>query len=65
MVDGVWVGDVKGFGVLDAEVGMGVPGLRGGRFILTVQNLTDKRHAEFVGAPVLGRILISRLRYEF
>jgi outer membrane receptor for ferrienterochelin and colicins len=65
MVDGVWVGDVKGFGLLDAEVGVGVPGLHGGRFILTVQNLTDKRHAEFVGAPVLGRLLISRLRYEF
>jgi iron complex outermembrane receptor protein len=65
MVDGVWLGDVQGFSTLDAEVGIGVPGLRGGRFILTVQNLTDKRHAEFVGAPVLGRIVLSRLRYEF
>jgi outer membrane receptor for ferrienterochelin and colicins len=65
MVDGVWGGDVEGFGLLDAEVGVGIPGLRGGRIILTAQNITDKRHAEFIGAPVLGRILISRVRYEF
>lgn len=65
MVDGVWVGDVKGFGVVDVEVGAGVPGLAGGRLTLTVQNVGDRRHAEFVGAPVLGRLFLSRLHYEF
>jgi outer membrane receptor for ferrienterochelin and colicins len=64
MVDGVWVGDVKGFGVVDLQTGVDVPGIRGSHLTLTVQNVFDERHAEFVGAPVLGRLFLTRLHYQ-
>lgn len=65
MIDGVWNGNVPGFTVADAEVGAAIPGSRGARLTLSVENLTDDRHAEFVGAPVLGRLLMTRLEYRF
>ena len=65
MIDGVWNGNVPGFAVADAEVGAAIPGYRGARVTLSVENLTDDRHAEFVGAPVIGRLLMTRLEYRF
>ena len=29
------------------------------------QNIADKRHSEFVGAPVLGRLFLTRLQHRF
>lgn len=65
MVDGVWIGDVRAFGTADLEVGIPVPGWHAAQFTLTLENLADNRHAEFVGAPVLGRMLMTRLQYRF
>lgn len=65
MVDGVWIGEVPAFTTLDAEAGVALPGIDGARLIVTAQNLTDERHSEFVGAPVLGRLLLTRLTYRF
>lgn len=65
MVDGIWVGDVAAFTVADIEVGRGLPGVPGARLTLTVQNVFNDRHAEFVMAPVLGRLFLSRLEYRF
>ncbi len=31
------------------------------RFALNVNNLLDKRHAQFIGAPILGRLIMTRL----
>ena len=57
-------GRVTGYGLLDASVEYRLPG---GRSTLTVdgQNLLDHRHQEIVGAPALGRLVVSRLRVEF
>jgi outer membrane receptor for ferrienterochelin and colicins len=66
MLDGVWIGDVPSFTVADAEVGLSVPGTNGRtRFVLTLQNIADERHSEFVGAPVLGRLFLTRLQHRF
>ncbi len=35
------------------------------RLILTIQNILDNRHIEFVGAPELGRLAILRLVHSF
>jgi iron complex outermembrane receptor protein len=35
------------------------------RLILTVQNISDNKHIEFVGAPELGRLTILRLVHSF
>ena len=65
MIDGVWRGDVKPFSVLDLESGVALPGGNDTRFTLTVQNVLDDRHAEFVAAPVLGRLVMARVQYRF
>ena len=35
------------------------------RIILTVQNIFDNRHIEFVGAPKLGRLALLRMTHTF
>ena len=64
MVDGVWNGQVEGFTVADVEAGMAIPGARDARLSLTVQNLADNRHSEFLSAPILGRMLLARVHYR-
>ena len=35
------------------------------KFSLTVQNIFDNEHIEFVGAPKIGRLAIGRLTQSF
>ena len=65
MVDGVWNGRVKSFAVADLEAGAGIPSVPGARFTLTVQNVANSRHSEFVEAPILGRLVLGRVQYRF
>jgi outer membrane receptor protein involved in Fe transport len=63
--NGVYQGRVTSYGVVDATVGLRLPGPLGAGLTLTVQNLLDNRHQEMVGAPPIGRLLLSRLRVAF
>ena len=65
MVDGVWNGKVNAFTVGDLEAGISIPGVREARFTLTVQNFANARHSEFLSAPILGRLLLTRVHYRF
>ncbi|MDQ3697304.1 MAG: TonB-dependent receptor [Gemmatimonadota bacterium] len=65
MVDGVWNGYVSAFTVGDLEAGVAIPGAPKARLALTVQNFANARHAEFLSAPVLGRLLLMRVQYRF
>jgi hypothetical protein len=65
MVDGVWNGYVRAFTVGDLEAGVAIPGPRDARFTVTVQNLANAKHAEFLSAPILGRLILTRLQYRF
>jgi outer membrane receptor for ferrienterochelin and colicins len=65
MVDGVWSGRVNSYVVGDLEAGIAIPGTRDARFTVSVQNLADARHSEFVAAPILGRLVLTRVQYRF
>jgi iron complex outermembrane receptor protein len=60
---GPYVGRVDDYFVLDARVGYEVAALPGLDLNLTVQNVLDNNHREFVGAPALGRFITARLTY--
>lgn len=61
---GPYVGEVDSFFLLDLNLGYDfrqyAPGLR---FDVTVQNVLDENHREFIGAPRLGRMALARLTY--
>jgi iron complex outermembrane receptor protein len=65
MLDGVWAGRVDAFTAVDAEVGFALPGRPNSRLTISAQNVFDDRHAEFVGAPVIGRMLLTRINHTF
>ncbi|MCK6557917.1 TonB-dependent receptor [bacterium] len=65
MDSGVFVGEVQTYTVVDFNFGYDLPFARGTRFSVNVQNLLDKEHREFIGAPALGRLILSRLTYSF
>ncbi|MDA0874922.1 MAG: TonB-dependent receptor, partial [Bacteroidetes bacterium] len=61
----VYVGAVESFFVLDASLYYRVPFSKDTMVNLTVQNLTDNRHREFVFVPEIGRLALLRLTHEF
>lgn len=65
MNSGVYVGEVDGYAVVDANVSYQLPWMPGATATFTVNNLLDSKHREFVGAPELGRLAILRLMYRF
>lgn len=65
MLDGVWDGRVEGFTTVDTEVGFALPGRPRSRLTFTVQNLLNDRHPEFFAAPVIGRLMLTRLSHTF
>jgi iron complex outermembrane receptor protein len=60
---GVYIGEVRGYTVLDLDFGCELGWQT--RFLLAAQNLLDRRYREFVGAPEIGRLLITRLTKSF
>ena len=61
----VYVGSVESFVVFDGSVHYRVPFSKDTRMNLTVQNLTDNKHREFVFVPEIGRLATLRLTHEF
>ena len=62
---GVYVGEVDSYAVLDLNAGYDLPFFLNTRLSLTVQNLLDNKHQEFVGAPKIGRLSTVRLTQSF
>ncbi|MCZ6679034.1 MAG: TonB-dependent receptor [Candidatus Poribacteria bacterium] len=62
---GVYVGEVDSYAVLDLNAGYDLPFFLNTRLSLTVQNLLDNKHQEFVGAPEIGRLSTVRLTQSF
>ena len=60
---GVYVGEVDDFAVTDITLGYDL--LENSRIDLSVQNITDNIHNEFVGAPQIGRLAMLRFSYIF
>lgn len=62
---GVYTGHVERYAILDLNVGYTLPFSPDTRLSLNVQNLTNNRHREVVGAPKIGRLSILRLTQTF
>jgi iron complex outermembrane receptor protein len=65
MNSGVYIGDVASYTVLDANAAYEIPGLDGAMLSLTVNNILDKKHIEFIGAPEMGVLALLQLSYTF
>jgi len=76
VASGVYVGEVRGYTVVDGTVGYHFPGLSRVGITLSAQNLltfvegVDEspftlRHTEFVGTPAVGRLGLLRVTYSF
>ncbi|HEX2204850.1 MAG TPA: TonB-dependent receptor [Longimicrobium sp.] len=66
MNSGVYVGTVDSYTPIDATLGYRIPFTRGDATLsVSAQNLFDERHAQFVGAPEIGRMVITRITYTF
>lgn len=60
------IGGIEGYFILDMNLGYSlknlIPGLR---FDITVNNLFNYVHREFVGAPEIGRLALARVGFSF
>ena len=65
MRSGVFAGPVEAYHVLDVTAGYQLPFQPSARLELTVYNVLNNLHREFVGAPELGRLALVRMRYDF
>lgn len=65
MNSGVYLGPVDSYAVVDANIGYKLPVAAEAMVSLTVSNIFDNVHREFVGAPELGRLALVKLQYTF
>lgn len=61
----VYIGSVDTFVVFDGSLEYEIPFSRSTRVNLTIQNLTNNRHREFVFVPEIGRLALLRLTHQF
>ena len=62
---GVYVGDLESYYTFDLNAGYDLPIGPRPRLSLTVQNLLNRRHQQFIGSPELGRLSMVRLTQTF
>jgi iron complex outermembrane receptor protein len=62
---GVYVGEVESYYTVDLNLGYDIPLGPKPRLSVTVQNLLDHKHQQFVGTPIIGRLAIARLTQTF
>ena len=62
---GVYVGDIEWYYTFDLNAGYDLPIGPRPRLSLTVQNLLNRRHQQFIGAPEIGRLSMVRLTQTF
>ena len=62
---GVYVGKVESYWTLDLNAGYAIPLGPKPRLSVTVQNLLDRKHQQFVGTPEIGRLAMARLTQTF
>ena len=62
---GVYIGDLEYYYTFDLNAGYDLPIGPRPRLSLTVQNLLDRRHQQFIGSPEIGRLSMVRLTQTF
>ena len=62
MASGAYNGRVDAYAVVDATVGYHFQRPAHPQLVITADNLFDRRHQEFIGAPYMGRLVMATLR---
>ncbi len=62
---GVYIGEIESYAVFDANINYQLPFYPGASFGITASNLFNNMHREFIGAPEIGRLVLTRLQFEF
>ena len=62
---GVYIGDLESYYTFDLNAGYDLPIGPRPRLSLTVQNLLNRRHQQFIGSPEIGRLSMVRLTQTF
>lgn len=65
MNSGVFVGYIDTYRLLDATLAYRFPFAQNTVLSLNVQNVLDDKHQEFIGAPELGRFIMTQLQVTF
>lgn len=65
MNSGVYIGKIDSYTVFDVNAAYDVPTVQGLRAALTVNNVFDNKHLEFIGAPEIGMVALLQLTYAF
>ena len=65
MNSGVYIGRVRPYALFDLGFAYRFTQYKGLIFSANVNNLLNRRHRQFVGAPVLGRFALARFTYNF
>jgi outer membrane receptor for ferrienterochelin and colicins len=65
MNSGVFVGTVESYTLVDASVAYRFPFAQNTILAVNVQNLLGEKHREFIGAPELGRLVLSQVQVTF
>ena len=65
MASGVYAGKVKAFTLLDLNLAYKLPVHRDLSLIVNADNVLNKKHREFVGAPEIGRLVMAQLGVSF
>jgi iron complex outermembrane receptor protein len=61
----IYSGHVDPYTVVDLSLNYAIPFTRDTRLGLSIQNLTNNKHREFVGVPEIGRLSLVRLTQSF
>ncbi len=62
---GVYVGEIESYYTIDLNAGYEIPIGPRPRLSLTIQNLLNRRHQQFIGSPEIGRLSMVRLTQTF
>ena len=65
MNSGVFIGYVDTYRLMDASLAYRFPFAQNTLVSVNVQNVFDDKHFEFVGAPALGRFIMTQLQVTF
>ncbi len=65
VVSGAFAGTIDRYVLMDANVSYALPFFRGTEISLTGTNILNNRHRQMVGSPLLGRLVLMRVRHSF
>lgn len=60
---GVYVGEIDGFGLWDVNIGYALPFSKQTTVSMTMQNVLNNVHQEFVGSPQMGRFTMFQIAH--